>query len=205
MNEVQKTAWYEKTGLLVVLLIVFFPVGLYGVWKNTRFTTKTKGIITGVVAVVFIVVMTSGGGGTKTGGGTSDERASAPSAAPSAQPMWSNSGQEYDACARSFNSFDAAAGARLCLSTPLQSDGQYYQIIGELERKDGKYYIAKRAGSRPPDYFSFKLHKKMSTPPFSMNRMFNMVGRFVDVEEYRTVSGQKKMMPVFEAVCFRIY
>jgi len=230
MNEI-KTAWYEKTGILVVLLIVFFPVGLYGVWKNTRLTKKTKGIITGVVAVLFIAAVAGGGGGKnkdanaevykyvdKSGvthftddpgkAGASTGNATAPSASedkPSGKPMWSHSEEEYEECARNYNSFDAAAGARLVSSPPLQADDQYYMNIGELERKEGKYYIAKRAGSQPPHYFAFKLHKKLSTPPFRINIPFFMVGRFVDIEDYRTVMGEKKIMPVFEAVCIRVY
>jgi len=44
--------------MVVVLLIVFFPVGLYALWKNSRYTTKTKGIVTGVLALLLIIGMT---------------------------------------------------------------------------------------------------------------------------------------------------
>ena len=48
-------AWYEKTWVLVVSLIVCFPVGLAFVWMNSRFTQKTKLVISGVVAALVVV------------------------------------------------------------------------------------------------------------------------------------------------------
>lgn len=62
MNEVQKAPWYENKVVVVVLLILFFPVGLFALWKNTGFTTKAKGLLTGVVAIVFIGAMAGGNG-----------------------------------------------------------------------------------------------------------------------------------------------
>lgn len=43
--------------MVVVLMIVFFPVGLYVLWKNSRYTTKTKGIVTVVVALLVVIGM----------------------------------------------------------------------------------------------------------------------------------------------------
>ncbi|MFH1886984.1 MAG: hypothetical protein ABIM40_09825 [Pseudomonadota bacterium] len=200
MNEVQKTAWYEKTGLLVILLIVFFPAGLYGVWKNSRFTTKTKGIITGVVAVVFIVVISSGGGGTKIGGGSSSEtEGAAPQAAKSDKPK-PGSYQTFDECFAAFTPHGYGVSAPLIMNPPLKADGQYYFIMGTLDGKDGKYYRGKLVWNEPR-YFSFRLHKKVETPNFQINRPIRIVGKFIDVEKYRTVTGQERYMPVFEAVC----
>ncbi|MFH1886983.1 MAG: hypothetical protein ABIM40_09820 [Pseudomonadota bacterium] len=53
--------WYEKTWLVVVLLVVFFPAGLYALWKNTGFSKRTKWIVTGVVVVVFIAAAMNAG------------------------------------------------------------------------------------------------------------------------------------------------
>jgi hypothetical protein len=30
------TQWYEKTLWICVWLVVFFPVGIYGMWKSSR-------------------------------------------------------------------------------------------------------------------------------------------------------------------------
>ena len=125
MNEVQKTAWYEKTGLLVILLIVFFPAGLYGVWKNARFTTKTKGIITGVVAVVFIVAITSGGGEK---GPVSKSASNAPPAAPNMEWV-----QEIANEISKLKGELAAAKKRI---DEQQSKSVAFQIAGEVKDRD---------------------------------------------------------------------
>lgn len=50
----EKSRWYDNKTVVLVLLVVFFPAGLYALWKNTGFSKRTKGIVTGVVAVVFV-------------------------------------------------------------------------------------------------------------------------------------------------------
>jgi len=49
------TTWYDNKRFVSALLIAFFPVGLYGLWKSSRFSYQTKGIITGlfVLPVLF--------------------------------------------------------------------------------------------------------------------------------------------------------
>ena len=56
MEKTSKVKWYDNRGLVIVLLIVFFPVGIYALWKNYRFSTITKSIITGVL--VFGIIFT---------------------------------------------------------------------------------------------------------------------------------------------------
>lgn len=59
MNETsdqKKSEWYENKALVVVLLVVFFPVGLYAIWKNTEFSDKTKWIVTGIIAFLVLVI-----------------------------------------------------------------------------------------------------------------------------------------------------
>lgn len=48
--------WYENKARVVLLLVLVFPVGLYGLWKNSAFSQKTKGIVSGVVGVVVLAV-----------------------------------------------------------------------------------------------------------------------------------------------------
>jgi hypothetical protein len=47
-------AWYEKTWVVVLLCIFFFPVGLYALWKNS---TIGKGWKIGVTAVIALIVI----------------------------------------------------------------------------------------------------------------------------------------------------
>jgi hypothetical protein len=36
------TSWYENRFLVVILLFVFFPVGLYALWRNSTFAVPVK-------------------------------------------------------------------------------------------------------------------------------------------------------------------
>ncbi len=42
-----KKSWYESKAVVIFLIILFYPVGLYGMWKSSRFSGKTKWIVTG--------------------------------------------------------------------------------------------------------------------------------------------------------------
>lgn len=44
--------WYAKKPIIITLLIVFFPVGLFLMWKFADWTKKTKWVITGVIALI---------------------------------------------------------------------------------------------------------------------------------------------------------
>lgn len=50
-----KKKWYQNEALIILLLLLFFPVGLFLMWKHTNWSPKTKWIVTGVV-VVFLLV-----------------------------------------------------------------------------------------------------------------------------------------------------
>ncbi|MES2486166.1 MAG: DUF4352 domain-containing protein [Bacteroidota bacterium] len=49
--------WYEKKGLLVFLCIVLFPVGIYGLWKNSSIKTVAKVIWTFIILILFIAII----------------------------------------------------------------------------------------------------------------------------------------------------
>lgn len=52
MDEHKK--WYQKTGGIIVLLIFFFPVGLYLMWKHAPWSKVVKWITTGFFTLVLI-------------------------------------------------------------------------------------------------------------------------------------------------------
>lgn len=54
METATKQKWYEKTWLVILLLIVFFPVGLYALWKNTSISKPWKIIVTVFFAILVI-------------------------------------------------------------------------------------------------------------------------------------------------------
>lgn len=49
------SAWYDNKRFVSALLFAFFPAGLYGLWKSSRFSSRTKGIITGLFILPLIV------------------------------------------------------------------------------------------------------------------------------------------------------
>ena len=46
--------WYDKTWLVIVLCILFFPIGLYGLWKNATISRVWKICVTVIVALIII-------------------------------------------------------------------------------------------------------------------------------------------------------
>ncbi len=55
--------WFDRELVVIILLIVFFPVGLYALCKSAKFQMKTKLILT---VIILIVVFSFGGGKTST-------------------------------------------------------------------------------------------------------------------------------------------
>ncbi len=52
-DEIETLHWYSKKPLLIAWLLVFFPVGLYGLWKGPHFDKNWKIGITVAVVVLF--------------------------------------------------------------------------------------------------------------------------------------------------------
>jgi len=48
--------WYDKIWVVILLCILFFPVGLYALWKNSRLTDGNKLAIAGVIIIVLIIL-----------------------------------------------------------------------------------------------------------------------------------------------------
>lgn len=53
-NISNSNAWYEKTWLVVILCIIFFPIGLYALWKNSSIS---KGWKIGVTVFFGLIVI----------------------------------------------------------------------------------------------------------------------------------------------------
>ena len=54
MNETNTLKWNENPKIIFVLLIVFFPLGLYFMWKNSIWSKKTRWIVTGIISIMVI-------------------------------------------------------------------------------------------------------------------------------------------------------
>lgn len=55
MENQHQQKWHQKTNSIILLLIFFFPLGLYFMWKNEIWPIKTRWIITSVF--VFAVIL----------------------------------------------------------------------------------------------------------------------------------------------------
>ena len=53
-----KPRWFDNQVTVVVLLIFFFPLGLYALWKNSTFESSTKWIVTGMIVMLVLVAGT---------------------------------------------------------------------------------------------------------------------------------------------------
>lgn len=53
--------WYQTTAGIIFLIIIFFPVGLYLMFKYTDWTQKTKKIVCVITGIMFIIGCLSGG------------------------------------------------------------------------------------------------------------------------------------------------
>ena len=53
--ETSSEKWYSKKWLVILLCVLFFPVGLFGLWKSDSFSKAIKIIITIVIGMAIIV------------------------------------------------------------------------------------------------------------------------------------------------------
>lgn len=59
--------WYQKTWAIILFLIIFFPVGLFLMWKYSSWNRVIKGVITGFFVLIFISnIVNSGNNKTET-------------------------------------------------------------------------------------------------------------------------------------------
>ena len=54
MENQTEPKWYQKQTGIIILLILFFPVGLYLMWKYQLWTKKSRWIVSGVLALLVI-------------------------------------------------------------------------------------------------------------------------------------------------------
>ncbi|MDX2362172.1 MAG: hypothetical protein QNK23_15295 [Crocinitomicaceae bacterium] len=47
--------WYEKAEWIYILVLLFWPVGLFLLWKNKEIPKKNKLIMTGIFLVLLVI------------------------------------------------------------------------------------------------------------------------------------------------------
>jgi len=54
MSTEVKTKWYNKRALLFLSCWLFFPLGLYGVWKSSEVAKRWKYVITALILILYV-------------------------------------------------------------------------------------------------------------------------------------------------------
>jgi hypothetical protein len=54
MENQTELKWYQKPAGVIILLIFFFPAGLYLMWKNELWTKQTRWIVSGIFVVLIV-------------------------------------------------------------------------------------------------------------------------------------------------------
>ena len=54
IENIEQIKWHQKPISIILLLIFFFPVGLYFMWKNEMWNKKIRWIITGIAILLVI-------------------------------------------------------------------------------------------------------------------------------------------------------
>lgn len=54
MNEAENQKWYKSNFAIIGFLVVFFPVGLFLMWKYAKWNNKVKWVITGVLILLIL-------------------------------------------------------------------------------------------------------------------------------------------------------
>lgn len=75
MNNNQQTPkkWYDNKVLVILLCVIFFPVGLYALWKTDEFAKPVKIAVTAIIAILFVVAINDDGAKDKANGPVTEE------------------------------------------------------------------------------------------------------------------------------------
>lgn len=58
--EISNVKWYKNQLIITALIIFFFPLGLFLMWKNTNWNNKVKWGITGIFGLFILISMVKG-------------------------------------------------------------------------------------------------------------------------------------------------
>lgn len=118
--------------------------------------------------------------------------------------------------------YDATFGTDLASAPRLKPDGKMYAMSGIMEESDGGLNFTAQATpdfftaienlkngiqAKQSTYFFAKIPEKLRAEFYEtakINMHFSIIGKYTANTGYSTVSGQKKSMPVFDAVYWQV-
>lgn len=101
--------------------------------------------------------------------------------------------------------YSAENGISLASAPKIRPDGKLYALIGIIENAGSDPEFLAMLGSRDPRYYMVKIPKSLRAAYFDKAKIgdeFLLVGRYTGNTNYKTIVGQQKSAPVFEAVYF---
>lgn len=120
--------------------------------------------------------------------------------------------------------YSAANGTTLASSPKIKPDGKLYSLSGNIDQPDKSTlaFIAKAnngfvdmfrkkisgISDGEPKYFYVRLSKSMEKQYYDLAKIgigFDMVGKYVDNKDYKTVVGENKYMPIFDVIYFEFW
>lgn len=90
----QNNKWYQNNLAIVGLLVIFFPIGLFLMWKYSKWDKRIKLVITGFFVILILIGASDGGDKTRT---QSVNTNPTPTASPTNTPTPVSSKHELDA------------------------------------------------------------------------------------------------------------
>jgi hypothetical protein len=57
MSKEKNKKWYQKTWIVILFLFLFFPLGLFLMWKYTKWSKKVKWVLTVIFIFLFISII----------------------------------------------------------------------------------------------------------------------------------------------------
>lgn len=101
--------------------------------------------------------------------------------------------------------YSAENGISLASAPKIRPDGKLYALIGIIENAGSDPEFLAMLGSRDPRYYMVKIPKALRSAYFDKAKIgdgFILVGKYTGNTNYKTIVGQQKSAPVFEAVYF---
>ncbi|MBI3341577.1 hypothetical protein HY024_00480 [Candidatus Curtissbacteria bacterium] len=92
----EKDKWYQKSAVIIVLLVIFFPIGLYLMWKYANWDNKIKWGVTGLLSLLLIANRFSEGSKPQAAATTSVAQSQTISPSPTPSPTPSAIAFEFD-------------------------------------------------------------------------------------------------------------
>lgn len=156
MSNQSQSKWYDKIWLVILLCIIFFPVGLFGLWKNSSLHKHFKIIVTAIIAIIFIVQLASNKSDEKTSKVNTNET-------PSNEVDNESKPTEIDLKTKIKNTIKSIDGGDDFTKSPMESAASFATVIGVYKAFVSIINEGKQSNDKEILKLTEELSKKVST------------------------------------------